>query len=689
ASVSRGVRKNNVPVLFVFLSIFFVAARGEDIIKQHLFHQNFEFMYQGETTIVDLNLARGSNYSSPYPLGFNNIKREYFAIIHSGEGDGWNVNHPCMSSILMFQGKIYLIDAGPNVIHSLMTLGIGVNEIEGIFHTHAHDDHFAGFTTLMRSDHKLKYYSTPLVRASVAKKLSALMFIDEKDLSNYFEVKNLEFDEWNDIEGLKVKPIFSPHPVETSIFFFRTLWKDGHCTYAHLADIASKKVLEGMITDDESENGISKKYYDQVMASYLEPADIKKIDVGGGLIHGDAEDFEKDCSKKIILSHFSNALSQHQKEIGSGAPFGMVDVLIPTSQNYLYRTALKFLKEYFPNAPLWQLNILLNHDLVTFNPESILIRRGNLNKDIFLILTGNVELIQSELGVRNILSSGALLGEIAGLDEVPSTGTFRAMNFVHTLRLSRSLYVDFVKQNNLYESIRRLQSNREFLQNTWLFGEVVAYPIQNRLAQSMETIDCDKDHIFPRNLESAIYIVKSGILERYIGDRVFETLEPGYFFGEECVLFDTTSLFRVRAASPSKVYRIPGNVLLDIPVVRWKLFETFQKRMKLLLKPELTGKRPFDKQDEYNALMVEFEQQHQAISERANKLVSVSNENADISVIKDELNLLIRSIDFHIKQEEALMKRHNYSGYEIHHARHLSVLDEIRRIHMQTDYKEP
>ena len=53
---------------------------------------------------------------APYTLGFNHIKREYFAVIHGGEGDGWNVNRPCMSSILMFQGKIYLIDAGPNVL---------------------------------------------------------------------------------------------------------------------------------------------------------------------------------------------------------------------------------------------------------------------------------------------------------------------------------------------------------------------------------------------------------------------------------------------------------------------------------------------------------------------------------------------------------------------------------------------
>jgi len=343
----------------------------------------FEFQYHGEIVTVDLNLAHHESYGAPYTLGFHHIKREYFAVIHAGEGDGWNVNRPCMSSILMFQGKIYLIDAGPNVLYSLMALGIGVNEIEGIFHTHAHDDHFAGFTTLMRADHRIKYYATPLVRASVSKKLSALMSIEEKNLFDYFEVHDLDFDTWTDINGLEVRPIFSPHPVETSIFIFRTLWEDGYRAYAHFADIVALNVLMGMITEDDSEIGISQEYFDRIKKDYLTKVHIKKLDVGGGMIHGDAEDFKDDPSETIILSHTSSALTNKQKEIGSGAPFGMVDILIPTSQNYLHLYALEFLKSYFPSAPVHQLSILLNNPLDTFNPESILLKGASSMKKFF------------------------------------------------------------------------------------------------------------------------------------------------------------------------------------------------------------------------------------------------------------------------------------------------------------------
>ncbi|KPA09734.1 cyclic nucleotide-binding protein, partial [Candidatus Magnetomorum sp. HK-1] len=260
----------------------------------------FEIKYHDEQVTIDLNIPSHAIYESPYPLGHYNIKRDYFGVIHSGEGDGWDINRPTMSSILMFQGRIYLIDAGPNMVYILNTLGIGVNEIEGIFHTHSHDDHFCGIPTLMRTDQKIKYFATPLVRESVIKKLSALLSIEDDQFYDYFDVHDLEFDVWNNVDGLSVKPVFSPHPVETNIFTFRAICEEGYLSYAHFADIVALDVLEGMITDDQEAYGVSQDFYDSVKKEYLTTVNIKKLDIGGGLIHGKAEDFKKDMSEKLI-----------------------------------------------------------------------------------------------------------------------------------------------------------------------------------------------------------------------------------------------------------------------------------------------------------------------------------------------------------------------------------------------------
>ncbi|MCK4910426.1 MAG: MBL fold metallo-hydrolase, partial [Thermodesulfovibrionales bacterium] len=263
----------------------------------------FEIVYKKESVTVDLNLTTDENYEVPYQLGYHNIEREYFSVVHTGEGNGWDVNRPSMSSILLFQGKVYLIDAGPNISHSLKSLGIGINEIDGIFHTHAHDDHFAGLMTLMRSDHRIKYFATPLVRSSVTKKLSALTSLDEDHFEDFFDIHDLWADAWNEIDALEVKPIISPHPVETTIFFFRTMGDKGYSSYAHLADIVSRATLEKMVNGDATEKGITQQYHDTVWNEYMSEADIKKLDIGGGMIHGEAKDFVHDKSKKIILSH--------------------------------------------------------------------------------------------------------------------------------------------------------------------------------------------------------------------------------------------------------------------------------------------------------------------------------------------------------------------------------------------------
>jgi len=268
----------------------------------------FEISYKGSAVQVDLNLAYGENYLSPLSLGNHHINREYFAVLHSGEGDGWDTQRPSMSSILMFQGKVYLIDAGPAALDSLCSLGIGINELEGIFHTHSHDDHFAGLPNLMRTDKRIKYFSTRIVRKSVIKKLMALLLTTEEEISHYFDFHDLKAGEWNMIDGLDVKPTYSPHPVENVVFQFRSLWHEGYKTYTHLADICSFDFVDRFVNKNNKISEIAKNVF-------CEPADLKKIDIGGGMIHGRAADFKSDQSKKLYLRTLRLNLLKRKKRL--------------------------------------------------------------------------------------------------------------------------------------------------------------------------------------------------------------------------------------------------------------------------------------------------------------------------------------------------------------------------------------
>ncbi len=541
----------------------------------------FEFEYFGETVTVDLNLPPRQGYPAPYPLGFHLVERGYFSVLHSGEGDGWDINRPCMASIIMHQGSTYLIDAGPNIMHSLKALGIGVNEIAGVFHTHCHDDHFCGLATLLRTDRRLKYFATPMVRASVVKKLCALTSLQESDFAAAFEVHDLEMGIWNHIAGLEVMPVFSPHPVETTVMLFRALGEGGYKTYGHYADIVSFSVLENMRTEDPEAPGVSEDFVNRTRMDYLQPMDLKKLDIGGGLIHGDAGDFRRDPTDKIILAHTARALSAEQKEIGSGAPFGMLDVLWPSHQDYERFFAYDFLQAYFPSVPEHEITVLTNNKVVVFNPESIIIKAGALSEYIYLVLTGEVEMLATEEGVQGVITSGGLVGEMAGLLGAPSLETYRASSFVQALRLPRRTYHTFVKRNGVYAEIERLHGTREFLQRTWLFGEAISYPVLNRVAKAMRMNTYAEGSVLEYEDGEDLHLVSSGQFALMRNGEVVGELETGDFFGAGLVLYGISQGFSVRAYTDARAYALARQEVLDIPIVRWKLLETHERRSKL------------------------------------------------------------------------------------------------------------
>jgi len=652
--------------------------RGGVRVRRMLFNV-FEFSYKGETAVVDLNLPPFETYESPYPLGFYRLRREYFAVIHSGEGDGWDINRPSMSSIVMFQGKVYLVDAGPNILFALNALGIGVNEIEGIFHTHSHDDHFAGLTTLIRSDHKLKYYSTPLVRASVAKKVAALLSIEEAAFSDYFDVCPLVEGQWNNIEGLEVMPVFSPHPVETTLFHFRALWEDGYRSYSHFADICRLSVLQSFVTEDDAVPGIKQSLYDQVAADYQKPAHVKKIDVGGGMIHGDAYDFRDDASEKIILAHTSQRNTRAQKAIGSSASFGTVDVLIPSNHDFIWPYAYEALDAYFPGIPRHQIRILLNNPVVAFNPGTILVKERMVNKNIYLLLSGSVEMIPIEVEMRSVLSAGALIGELSGLFGAAASETYRAASFVQALEIPCSLYSEFVRANNVFSGVSRLLEHREYLLRTALFGEVVSSKSLNRIAQSMTRTLVPADTMIDPGFDR-VGMIKSGSAGRFLGDHMFETLKVGDFFGEEAAIFGTPSLLRVKAQEACEVYLVPAETLRDIPSVRWKLFEASTKRTRAMVEAGEHARVLIRWHDEYSVGVQRIDSHHRRLFEIANSVLDQMERKCLDADVAETMGLLREYARFHFSEEEGLMIRYKFPEITGHRARHHRLLEQLTEL---------
>lgn len=633
----------------------------------------FEISHGKNSVRVDLNPPEQPTQAPSYTLGYHHIPRDYFSVLHSGEGDGWDINRPAMASILLFQGKVYLIDAGPNITFSLNALGISVNEIAGIFHTHAHDDHFCGLPELMRADHRIPYYATRLVRSSVIKKLAALSMMREEEFDHYFVFNDLIAGQWNDIDTLQVKPVFSPHPVETTVMFFRTLDRAGYRTYAHLADIASLKLLRTMIVHDEDAPGISQGLYDAVAANYLAPADLKKLDIGGGMIHGDAEDFAKDRSRKIVLAHTALPLTGRQKEIGSGAPFGTVDVLIPAHQDYVRSYAFHRLTEYFPTVPASYLRVLQNNPIVTFNPESIILHAGEKADYVYLLLTGQVEMLHSRRKVYSTLSAGAMLGELTAMTGKPLAETYRAANFVQALRIPLDLYKSFVQNNRLSERVTQLLDIKGFLHGNRLFGDAMSSSRLNAIASSVQSDEQPGGSIMSRNGSSHLTLVRSGAVDLIFAGKVVERLKTGDFFCESTVLFDIPCLFKAVLVRDAVLYNIPAVELADVPIIRWKLLEAYESRLDKALAFGML-ESPLSWYEEYAIGVPPLDQEHQELFGMARGLLE---RLLAATPPKDPLPLftaLVQKTMRHFKSEEEQMQRSAYPGAEEHIRHHKQIL---------------
>jgi hemerythrin len=584
-----------------------------------------------------------------------------------------------MSSIITHQGRIYLIDAGPRLSDTMAAVGITIDQVDGIFHTHAHDDHFAGMTALMRAGRRIRYFATPLVRDSTAKKLSALLGVEEERFGDYFEVHDLNVGTWNDVEGLEVMPMFSPHPVEANVIVFRTMWGDGYRSYAHFADIVSLEVLRSMVNEDATAPGLTHEAFEAVCANYMVAADLKKIDIGGGMIHGDAMDFRTEESTQILLAHRAGELSLEEMEIGSSAAFGSVNVLVPGQTDGLRHLAFGYLEAHLPGVPLHEMRMLLNHEVIEINPGVIILKEGETPSDVMLLVSGHVDKLRTRDRLYGRLSVGSLIGGSAILDNRPSRHTYRASSFLRVLRLPSGLFTKVVERNGLLERVRLAADLSTFLDTTNLFGDGLQVAALGRIIDNAN----ERHFSAGETIEGAdlglFNIIRSGRVERLLGREVVDVLKERDFFGEEAAVFNGPCLFRIKVVEDTSVVQIPGEFLVDVPILRWKLFENCQQRAARFA-CGLDQSSGLLWRDDLSIRVAHMDLHHKRLLEIANVVAQNLYQDADRHALSIAVDALIDYTRYHFDAEEKLMTLYGYADAADHCGEHAEMVAQLTEI---------
>ena len=106
--------------------------------------------------------------------------------------------------------------------------------------------------------------------------------------------------------------------------------------------------------------------------------------------------------------------------------------------------------------------------------------------------------------------------------------------------------------------------------------------MQTKLAAVMSQSRFEERYRFPKENQDELYMVSFGIVELSVDEKKIATLLAGDVFREEAVLTGEPSIFQARAESEVEIYRFPTEILTDIPIIRWKLFEIYQRRLQTL-----------------------------------------------------------------------------------------------------------
>ena len=540
----------------------------EDLLVSRIGMNQYQFKMGSECVDVDLSLKEGETYPPPYKLPDQQLPRDKFSVWHTGEGDGWDCLRPCMASILMIDGEPYLVDAGPNVHYTLEVLGIDLSEVAGIFQTHAHDDHFAGLPYLLQGGRKIKYLSSVLVRKSTFQKLSDLISLPAEEIENYFEIVDLELDKWTNVtKSVQVQPRFSPHPVETNIYYFKYQEGGEKKIFGHLADIVSSAVL-GRMKNPEAKYHISEDFFDKTLQSYLEQTDVKKIDAGGGMIHGEVVDFAKDPSEKLILAHSSLPFSEEQLASACTTEFGTSDLRVPLDHETFFQDkALQWLRQRFPSLKKEVLKELITEQTEEIPRGNKILTRVQEAGYIPLLLTGRVEL-------NGLLHpAGTLLGEANALADLQELQEMVAVGPVRILPILLDSYRELLKNHKLLKKRTSLLKDCDHFRTFPIFQYGLTDDYLISVIKKSERISLKKNQTvsLPENT--------LGVLE--VGEVQFLTGNKNLKVTENTVLglsnMSGKSLsWKEQTLKKSQVLCLPAENLLQAPGVRWCLQRAYQ-----------------------------------------------------------------------------------------------------------------
>jgi hemerythrin len=182
-----------------------------------------------------------------------------------------------------------------------------------------------------------------------------------------------------------------------------------------------------------------------------------------------------------------------------------------------------------------------------------------------------------------VFSTGALIGENYSDENQLTNATYRTISFVHALKIPALAFYRFIEEHYLFSSLQHLFGRKQFLLHTWLFGEALSPKVQTSIAENLHPIEFpESGEVIEQIEDDSLYLIERGAVARKRNGRTVEQLEAGDFFGEDRAVFAEDLGTQLEVSAPVTGYRLKAETIEAIPIIRWKLLETHQRRKRIL-----------------------------------------------------------------------------------------------------------
>ena len=188
-------------------------------------------------------------------------------------------------------------------------------------------------------------------------------------------------------------------------------------------------------------------------------------------------------------------------------------------------------------------------------------------------------MIDSGIGAQHMLSTGTMIGEVNALSRESSARTYRAKSAVTLLRIPGQA-LRRVRQAQLRPQghAQRLEFEH-FLQGTRLFGEMVSSFVHNVMSRGLSSTRLEAGDSLSTADGASLVVARSGRASILIEGSEVDSIGPGGVFGEESVFFGRPSLMTASVVEAGEFLSIPRQAIKDVPIVEWKLLETYERRI--------------------------------------------------------------------------------------------------------------